>query len=75
MQDTARQARMKSQATFSYGPLHMDAQVLVGYQELTSNCCADTGCSLDDLLWAIDDGGTNGETVKSVLAGWLDDDF
>ena len=44
---------MNSYVTFSYGPLHLDVQVLADQQE-QQQLCMDTGCSLEDLLKEMD---------------------
>ena len=52
MWDTARKARMNSQITFFYGPLHMDVPARAYLHQL----CVDTGCNLEDLSGMMDDG-------------------
>ena len=63
---------MNSQATFSYGPLHIDKQVLADQIETyLQQLYMDTRCSLKDQLEAMDDRDEWGEREslgKSVLA-------
>ena len=62
MWNTAGEARMNSQVTFSYGPLYMDVPVFAGEQ-----LCVDTGCSLEDDR----DGWGETESGKPMLSAWL----
>ena len=50
MQDTAEEARMNSEVTFSYEPLNTYVPVLADQPEITkNNLCNDINCSLEDL--------------------------
>ena len=69
MQDTAGEVEMNSYVTYSCGPLHMDEQrqdVQLGptYKQL----CANTGCSLEDLLEAMDDREGWQKRVREIRA-------
>ena len=59
---------------FSYGPLHMDLQVLANQQELSNNSTVQTQdvvCKTCQDQWMI---GTNGKREKPMLAVQLDED-
>ena len=60
--------------TFSYGPFHMNMQVLDDQLEPIYNDCMDTGCSLEDMPEAMDDRDKRQarERGKSMLAAQLD---
>ena len=54
---------------FFYGPLNIDSPVLADQQKIyIHQLCADTGCSLEDLLGVIDDRDGWQERVKGLHA-------
>ena len=67
MGETGAEVRMNPLATFSYGPLHTEEQVLDDQLEL-QQLCADTGCSLEDLLEAMDDRDEWQKGVREIRA-------
>ena len=57
-----------------WNPTHRRASVGRPAVSYLPQFCVDTGCHLEDLLWAMDDRVGWKESGKSVLSAWLDDD-
>ena len=64
---TRQEVKTNSYATFSYGPLHTDVEVLDDQRELIYNN-SDTGCSLENLPKEIDDKDEGWERVREICA-------
>ena len=68
MQYTPGDVRKNSYTTFSYGPLHMDVQMLVDQLEHIQWLCLDTGCCQEDLPKVMSDGEELRERVREIHA-------